>query len=317
MSSQLPHRQAYNCLSLIKCIHISRPLVSELIPSYKPCLPYMRATAVTVVVSNKVLVNCILSNKCGNRGLTQLNQNSTPCRILVYKHFILLHNIRILDCLMCISSNKLKNNPLPQLHNLKLKIKYLLASRLSIAFSDADLMYQFCLPYKKTQFKKTPAKIWFTAFNFQPFDDPPNLSKTEDFEARLSSSSLSEWCLLDLVLLDDIVIYNFRKHSKRTGLIIHKRPQNKYNNHTATSIHCKESCSCLSLTHHTARIARITLWHCFNAMNLWQNWRLHSGLMQKLQTPMLLAPTHPHSCLGPTAVYCAKYLSVCILQQTF
>lgn len=61
---------------------------------------------------------------------------------------------------MCISSNKLKNNPMPQLHNfnVKLKIKYLPAPRLSIAFSDANLMYQFCLPYKKTQRKKRPEK---------------------------------------------------------------------------------------------------------------------------------------------------------------
>ena len=204
---------------------------------------------------------------------------------------------------MCISSKKLKNNHLPQLHNFKLKIKYLLASRLSIAFSDTDLMSQFCLPYKKTQFKKTPAKIWFTAFNFQPFDDPPNLSKTDDFEARLSSSSLSEWCLLDLVLLDDIVIYNFRKHSKRTGLIIHKRPQNKYNNHTTTSIHCKDSCSCLSLTHHTARIAvaKITLaqWayaktpdtHAPCPKSPTQLSRANSGLLRKIsdQTPNFCA----------------------------
>ena len=39
--------------------------------------------------------------------------------------------------------------------------------------------------------------------------------------------------------------------------------------------------------------------------------------VQWAAAPMLCAPTHPPSCLGPTAVYCATYLSVCILPQTF
>ena len=56
--------------------------------------------------------------------------------------------------LIWISPNKLKNNPLPVTMTgdlpffvVKFKIECLPALWLSIAFSDTDLMLQFCLPY--------------------------------------------------------------------------------------------------------------------------------------------------------------------------
>ena len=69
-------------------------------------------------------------------------------------HGILELNYKSPPCLIWILSIKLLNNPLPITMTeylpyfiVKFKIKCLPASWLRIAFSDTDLMLQFCLPY--------------------------------------------------------------------------------------------------------------------------------------------------------------------------